>query len=119
MLAVSRPLRAARAAVFAAVCVALSAAGHAYMTSEPLAWWTVAAGFAAVFAVAYAAAGRERAWAGMAGLLALGQVGLHALFSFGSACAASAASSASGHMSSGHGGLTVLDRLLCGSRDGD
>jgi hypothetical protein len=114
MLAVSRPFRAARAAVFAAVCVVLSAAGHALMTSEPLAAWTVGGGFAAVFAVAYAAGGRERGWAGMAGLLALGQIGLHTLFSFGSACAAAPTPTA-GHT----GGLSVLDRLLCGSRDGD
>jgi hypothetical protein len=110
MPAVSRPLRAARAAVFAAVCVALSAAGHALTTGRPLAGWTVVLGGAAVFAAAYAGAGRERSWAGIAGLLTLGQLGLHALFSYGMAAAAMPAAG-------GHGGLSVLDRLLCGSRD--
>ncbi|WP_435838952.1 hypothetical protein [Streptodolium elevatio] len=113
MLAVSRPLRAARAAVFAAVCVVLSAAGHAFMTSEPLPVWTVAAGFAGVFAVAYAAAGRERSWAGIAALLAVGQVALHTLFSFGMAASATAMSGHAG----GTAPLSVLDRLLCGGRD--
>lgn len=111
MLTVSAPLRAARAAVFAAVCVALSAAGHAFMTSEPLPWWTFAAGFAGVFAVAFAAAGRERSWAGIGVLLAAGQVALHTLFSFGMAAHADAAMDGRGS------GLSVLDRLLCGSRD--
>ncbi|MDI2131900.1 hypothetical protein [Yinghuangia seranimata] len=111
MLAVSLPLRAARAAVFAAVCVALSAAGHAFMTSEPLPLWTVGAGFGAVFAVAFAAAGRERSLGGIAALLALAQIGLHTLFSVG--MAAAAAPAMTGH----HGGATLLDRLLCGSRD--
>jgi hypothetical protein len=113
MLAVSRPLRAARAAVFAAVCVVLSAAGHALMTGGPLPVWTVLAGFAAVFSVAYAAAGRERSWAGIAALLAFGQLALHTLFSFGMAAAAPAMS---GHGTAGSG-LSILDRLLCGSRD--
>lgn len=113
MLAVSRPLRAARAAVFAAVCVVLSAAGHAFMTSAPLPTWTVAAGFAGVFVIAYALAGRERSWAGIAALLAVGQVGLHTLFSFGMAASATPMA---GHQSGG-APLSILDRLLCGSRD--
>ncbi|UGQ15202.1 hypothetical protein LO772_17530 [Yinghuangia sp. ASG 101] len=109
----SRPLRAARAAVFAAVCVALSAAGHAFMSHEPLPVWALAAGFVVVGAVAYAAAGRERSWAGITALLALGQLALHTLFSLAAATAAPA-----GHPGTG-GGLSVLDRLLCGSRHAD
>jgi hypothetical protein len=112
MPTVSAPLRAARAAVFAAVCVALSAAGHAFMTAEPLPWWTFAAGFAGVFAVACAAAGRERSWAGIGVLLAAGQVALHTLFSFGMAASHTGAA-----MDGRASGLSVLDRLLCGARD--
>lgn len=109
----SRPLRAARAAVFAAVCVTLSAAGHAFMSHEPLPVWGLAAGFGAVGAVAYAAAGRERSWAGITALLALGQLALHTLFSL---AAATSAAATAGHTETA-GGLSVLDRLLCGSRD--
>ncbi|HSA51855.1 MAG TPA: hypothetical protein VLH10_17310 [Yinghuangia sp.] len=118
MLAVSRPLRAARAAVFAAVCVTLSAAGHAFMTHEPLPVWALASGFVSVAAVAYAAAGRERSWAGITALLAMGQLALHTLFSV---AMATTAGPMAGHAAgTGTGGsLSVLDRLLCGSRDSD
>lgn len=112
----SRPLRAARAAVFAAVCVTLSAAGHAFMSHEPLPLWAVAAGFGAVGATAYAAAGRERSWVGITALLAVGQLALHTLFSLAAATTSAAASA--GHSGAG-GGLSVLDRLLCGSRHAD
>ncbi|WP_202918297.1 hypothetical protein [Streptomyces cavernae] len=78
-----RDLRLLRAAVFAAVCVLLSAAGHGLASCETLPLWTLGAGFLAVFAVAAALAGRERSLPGITGVLAVGQVTLHALFGLG------------------------------------
>ncbi|WP_406284698.1 hypothetical protein [Embleya sp. NBC_00896] len=109
----SVPLRAVRAAVFAAVCAALAACGHAWMSTEPLPLWAPAAGFGAVFVAAFAGAGRQRSLGSITALLAVGQLGLHTLFSWAAAAAVPAASGASG--SSGAGGL--IDRFLCGPRD--
>ncbi|MDI3389735.1 hypothetical protein QIS99_26620 [Streptomyces sp. B-S-A8] len=53
-------LRAARAALFTAVVVTLSAASHVLLSRVPLPLTTVAAVSAAVFALAYLLAGRER-----------------------------------------------------------
>lgn len=78
-----RDLRLLRAAVFAAVCVLLSAVGHGIASCDTVALWTLGAGFLAVFAVAAPLAGRQRSLAGIAGLLAVGQVTLHALFGLG------------------------------------
>jgi hypothetical protein len=76
-------LRVLRAAVFAAVCVVLAAAGHALASCATIPLWSLGAGFVAVFAVAAALAGRERSLAGIAALLALGQTVLHTLFGLG------------------------------------
>ncbi|MFI1729236.1 hypothetical protein ACH40E_08360 [Streptomyces acidicola] len=76
-------LRVLRAAVFAAVCVVLAAAGHALASCATVPLWTLGAGFAAVFAVALPLAGRERSLPGIATLLALGQTVLHTLFGLG------------------------------------
>ncbi|GAA2269397.1 hypothetical protein GCM10010145_49750 [Streptomyces ruber] len=76
-------LRVLRAAVFAAVCVVLAAAGHALASCAAIPLWSLGVGFAVVFAVAAPLAGRERSLAGIAGLLTLGQLALHALFGLG------------------------------------
>ncbi|MGW1148902.1 hypothetical protein ACWD6I_28635 [Streptomyces sp. NPDC002454] len=78
-----RDLRLLRAAVFAAVCVVLSAAGHVLASYEAVPPWTVAAGFLGAFAVALPLAGRPRSLAGIAALLAVGQLVLHAVFGLG------------------------------------
>ncbi|MET7384611.1 hypothetical protein ACFYPT_01680 [Streptomyces sp. NPDC005529] len=62
-------LRAVRAAVFTAVVVTLSAASHVLLSRVPLPLTTVAAITAAVFAVAFALAGRERGFGRIAALL--------------------------------------------------
>ncbi|MFD7791692.1 hypothetical protein [Streptomyces sp. NPDC059759] len=62
-------LRAVRAAVFTAVVVTLSAASHVLLSRVPLPLTTVAAIAAAVFAVAFALAGRERGFGRIAALL--------------------------------------------------
>ncbi|MFG2569626.1 hypothetical protein ACGFR6_29875 [Streptomyces sp. NPDC048567] len=76
-------LRLLRAAVFAAVCVALSAAGHALAACATVPWWTLLTGFLGVLAVAVPLAGRERSLPSIAAALAGGQLALHTLFGLG------------------------------------
>ncbi|WP_327362257.1 hypothetical protein [Streptomyces sp. NBC_01296] len=73
-------LRLIRAAVFTAVCVVLSAAGHALASCATVPWWALVIAFLAVFAVAAPLAGRRRSLPGIAAGLAFGQLGLHAVF---------------------------------------
>jgi len=83
-------LRVLRAAVFTAVCVVLSAAGHVLASCATVPLWTLGAGAAAMFAVALPLAGRERSLPGIASVLALGQLALHSLFGYGQQAAAAA-----------------------------
>ncbi|MFJ2090435.1 hypothetical protein ACIOEW_14395 [Streptomyces sp. NPDC087901] len=76
-------MRLLRAAVFAAVCVALSAAGHALAACATVPWWTLLAGFLGILAVAVPLAGRERSLPSIAAALAGGQIILHTLFGVG------------------------------------
>ncbi|MFI6648648.1 hypothetical protein ACIBI8_13560 [Streptomyces sp. NPDC050529] len=76
-------MRLLRAAVFAAVCVALSAAGHAMAACATVPWWTLLAGFLGILAVTAPLAGRERSLASIATALAGGQIALHTLFGVG------------------------------------
>jgi hypothetical protein len=62
-------LRAVRAAVFTALVVTLSSASHVLLSRVPLPLNTVAVVAAAVFAAAYALAGRERGFGRIAALL--------------------------------------------------
>ncbi|MFF6801578.1 hypothetical protein [Streptomyces sp. NPDC012616] len=62
-------LRAVRAALFTAFVVTLSAASHVLLSRAPLPLNTVAAVAVAVFALAYALAGRERGFGRIAALL--------------------------------------------------
>lgn len=62
-------LRAVRAALFTALVVTLSTASHVLLSRAPLPLNTVAAVAAAVFALAYALAGRERGFGRIAALL--------------------------------------------------
>lgn len=62
-------LRGLRAALFSAVVVLLSAGSHILMSRVPLPPALVGGSFAAVFAIAYALAGRERGLGPIAGLL--------------------------------------------------
>ncbi|MFD8740626.1 hypothetical protein ACFV06_37705 [Streptomyces sp. NPDC059618] len=115
-------LRTLRAAVFAAVCVVLAAAGHGIASCAVVPLWTLGAGFLAVFAVAAALAGRERALPGIVALLALGQTVLHTLFGLGLQASATAAGSM-GATASGMPGMPMSDaalvaraaRLVCGT----
>ncbi|MER6026345.1 hypothetical protein [Streptomyces sp. NPDC001851] len=76
-------LRILRAAVFAAVCVALSACGHTLASCAGLPLWTLGAGFVGCLLLVVPLAGRARSLPGIAALLALGQTALHTLFGLG------------------------------------
>ncbi|WP_371646352.1 hypothetical protein [Streptomyces mirabilis] len=104
-------LRILRAAVFAAVCVVLAAAGHGLASCATVPLWTLGAGFLAVFAVAAGLAGRERSLPGIAALLAAGQTALHTLFGL-----AGTATAGSGSMSMADTSLVErAARLVCGT----
>ncbi|WP_262413243.1 hypothetical protein [Actinacidiphila acidipaludis] len=87
-------LRLLRAAVFTAVCVVLAAAGHTLASGRSVPPGSLALGWLAVFAVAAPLAGRERRMPSIAGVLAAGQLALHAVFNAGQVCAASGAPAA-------------------------
>jgi hypothetical protein len=74
------PVRALRAAVFAALCVALAAAGHAHMSGHDIPPGALLAAFGVTAATAWWAAGRQCGPCTMgAGLLAV-QGALHLIF---------------------------------------
>ncbi|MCX4511910.1 hypothetical protein OHA27_16700 [Streptomyces sp. NBC_01619] len=75
--------RLLRAAVFAAVCVVLSALGHVLAACATVPWWTLLAGFLIVLAVAAPLAGRSRSLTAVVAALAGGQLVLHTLFGLG------------------------------------
>ncbi|MEU3601046.1 hypothetical protein ABZ714_20355 [Streptomyces sp. NPDC006798] len=76
-------LRLLRAAVFAAVCVVLSATGHALAAYEGVPWWTLLAGLAGTFALVLPFTGRVRSLPAVAVALGAGQLALHVLFGLG------------------------------------
>ncbi|GAA1919958.1 hypothetical protein GCM10009716_30770 [Streptomyces sodiiphilus] len=78
-------LRTARAAVFTALCVALSAGAHVLLSGTPLPVPTVAAVTLAVFALAFLLAGRERGFGRIAALLVPLQVAADTVFTTGQA----------------------------------
>lgn len=103
-------LRLLRAAVFAAVCVVLSALGHVLAACATVPWWTLLAGLLGVFAVAAPLAGRERSLPSIAGALAAGQLALHTLFGIGQHTAAASGNGATGDPSL----LRLAAKLVCG-----
>ncbi|MFI9200823.1 hypothetical protein [Streptomyces sp. NPDC053048] len=76
-------LRALRAALFSALCVLLSAASHVLLSGRALPVPAVAGAGAAVFALAYALAGRERGYRHIAALLVPLELAAGALFAAG------------------------------------
>ncbi|WP_328928897.1 hypothetical protein OG429_32925 [Streptomyces sp. NBC_00190] len=73
--------RAVRAAMFAAVCVLLTATGHILMSGTPVPWWALSAAFAATAATAWALSGRERGLLAVTAAAVAVQAALHAGFS--------------------------------------
>ncbi|MFJ5308093.1 hypothetical protein [Streptomyces sp. NPDC088350] len=106
-------LRILRAAVFAAVCVVLAAAGHAIASCATVPLWTLGAGFLGTFLVVTPLAGRARSGAGIAALLAVGQAVLHTVFGLGQSAAGT---QATGGLSSSDATLVArAAHLLCGT----
>ncbi|NUS12000.1 MAG: hypothetical protein HOY69_11455, partial [Streptomyces sp.] len=104
-------MRLLRAALFAAVCVMLGAAGHTLASGTAVPGWSLALGWLGVFAVVAPLAGRERTLPGIAASLAAGQLALHTVFGAGQMCATP------GLTRSGDGGtglLAMAARLVCG-----
>ncbi|MGW4223978.1 hypothetical protein ACWEG1_10965 [Streptomyces bauhiniae] len=109
-------VRLLRAAVFAAVCVVLAAAGHTAASCANVPLWTLGAGFAGSLLVMAPLAGRARSVPAIAALLTLGQVALHTLFGLGQHTAQPMASMGAAH--SGAADDAMVQRaaqLLCGS----
>ncbi|MEW1636356.1 hypothetical protein AB0469_20035 [Streptomyces sp. NPDC093801] len=77
------PMRAPRAAMFAAVCVALAAVGHAHMSGTGIPPGLLLGAFAVTAALAWTAAGRRRGPLGITAALLAVQAGLHLAFSAG------------------------------------
>ncbi|WP_405425321.1 hypothetical protein [Streptomyces erythrochromogenes] len=83
------PLRATRAAIFAAMCVVLGAAGHSYMSGMDVPFTGLLSAFAVTAVLAWLLAGRRRGPVGITAAVLAVQGVLHLLFS-GSQAAGSA-----------------------------
>jgi hypothetical protein len=66
--------------VFAAICVALSAAGHVWMSGRDIPLWALALAFALIAACGYALAGRQRGPVAIGALMLAGEWGQHLLY---------------------------------------
>ncbi|MEU9990614.1 hypothetical protein AB0E10_28185 [Streptomyces sp. NPDC048045] len=109
-------LRMLRAAVFAAACVALAAAGHTLASCARVPLWTLGAGFLGSLLLVAPLTGRQRSLPGIAALLALGQTVLHTLFGLGAHGAAATMPMGPADGSRNSGALVErAARLLCGS----
>ncbi|MGY5052842.1 hypothetical protein ACWDFR_02015 [Streptomyces sp. 900105755] len=115
-MSASPAVRSLRAAVFAAVCVLLAAAGHGLAMGDMPPLWADAAAFVAVFALGRALAGRERGLPEIGVGMLLTQAGLH--FGFEAARAVTPAAPATatamspmsmhGHVMAGMAGMAGM-----------
>ncbi len=78
----SQQFRIVRAGVFASVSIGVSAAGHGAMSHHELPVEGTLTGFFLLFAVACAAAGKERGIGAICAWMLWGQLALHLLFSY-------------------------------------
>jgi hypothetical protein len=76
-MSASPAVRSLRAAVFAAVCVLLAAAGHGLATGATPLLWADGAGFLVVFGMGWLLGGRERTLPGIGAAMLATQAGLH------------------------------------------
>lgn len=79
-MSASPAVRSLRAAVFAAMCVLLAAAGHGLATGDTPPPWADGAGFLAVFAAGWLLGARERSLSGIGAAMGATQAGLHVAF---------------------------------------
>ncbi|MEV8017497.1 hypothetical protein AB0O76_14360 [Streptomyces sp. NPDC086554] len=93
--------RLTRSAVFAAVCVSVTAPGHALMSDHALPAWAVWSAFAAVAAAAWCLTGRARGALAVCGASVLTQLALHAVFTLSQTAAGPAPSTATRHSGTG------------------
>ncbi|MEU6285432.1 hypothetical protein [Streptomyces sp. NPDC047028] len=107
-MSVSAAVRSLRAAVFAAACVLLAAAGHGLAMGDLPPLWADGAGFLAVFAVCWLLGGRERSLAGIGAAMLLTQAGLHVAFDAASRITAAA------HAGAGMSGRSMSDSVMAG-----
>ncbi|MFG2882883.1 hypothetical protein ACGFYV_11370 [Streptomyces sp. NPDC048297] len=103
-------VRILRAAVFAAVCVVLAAAGHTLASCATVPLWTLGAGFLGCLLLVVPLAGRARSLPGIAALLTLGQAALHTLFGLGQHGAAMASGMPTGPAGS-MGGMSGMSGM--------
>ncbi|WP_436562774.1 hypothetical protein [Kitasatospora sp. HPMI-4] len=104
-------LRTIRAAVFATLCVAVSATAHLSMSTAGISGWVLLAAFAGTAAVTWLLAGRRRGPAVISLWMVAAQTFLHLLFEYGSPMGAGAAGTAG----RAHGALDWTRLLLCTS----
>lgn len=113
-MSVGRVSRAARAAMFAAVCVVLATVGHVLMSGSPLPCPVLALAFLATAGAGWAFAGSERRRRTVVVLTLVVQAGLHVAFTLAQSAAHA---SATGGEVSGTAAASVQDwgrYLLCG-----
>ncbi|MCF3129330.1 hypothetical protein [Streptomyces olivochromogenes] len=79
-MSASPAVRSLRAAVFAAVCVLLAAAGHGLAMGAMPPLWADGVGFLVVFVAGWLLGGRERSLAGIGAAMLVTQAGLHVAF---------------------------------------
>ncbi|WP_328970703.1 hypothetical protein [Streptomyces sp. NBC_00239] len=84
-------MRATRAAMFAAVCVALAAVGHSYMSGHDLPFGVLLAAFGVIVVLGWPATGRRRGPLAIGGGLLAAQGALHLLFARTESAGAAAA----------------------------
>ncbi|MFF4366789.1 hypothetical protein [Streptomyces sp. NPDC001594] len=90
-------LRAARAAMFAALCVLLAATGHLLMSDRPVPWWALAAAFTGTAAGAWGLAGRERGPLAVTSAALAVQAALHGGFTLAQRAAPAGTAAAGPH----------------------
>ncbi|MFK0121093.1 hypothetical protein [Streptomyces sp. NPDC090994] len=120
--------RAARAGVFAAVCVLLAALAHATMSGDSVPWWAMAAGAAATGVAGWLLAGRERGRPLIVAVVTAVQLVLHETFAHAQTLASApvphpAASTSTGSMDthamhSMHMGSMEMHSVATGSMGG-
>ncbi|MEU4999982.1 hypothetical protein [Streptomyces sp. NPDC021622] len=101
--------RLTRSAVFAAVCVSVTAPGHALMSGHALPAWAVWSAFAAVAAAAWCLTGRARGALAVCGASVLTQLALHLAFTLSQASAGPCPAGTQRHSGAGMAHMHTAD----------
>lgn len=107
--------RAARAAVFAAVCVLLAALGHVLMSGRHVPGWALAAGLAVTGAAGWTLTGRERGLPLVVTVVVAAQTGLHEAFSLAQPSTATTGSATTGSAGTGAMDMGAMGSMNSGS----